>query len=293
PAARGLSSDDSGLDGRGTAAVRARRVAATASSDRPHSTAPAAHAPSIAPHEPEHKEITMLSSTGSAGPWAAARLAIVLALMTVAVAALSASAQAAAPANDNLANAVSIAGANGTTTGSDAEATFEPNESSSLWSVGTEGNVWYSWTAPQSGFVAFRTTDPNAPSSLDTQLAADTGSDITALTPVKINDDYPNCCMSRIVFDATQGTTYDISVGAFTGDPTPGIHASDFGLEWGASDYYDQDNPVVQISSVTPGKRTFRVNFAAGDTTASIVGASWLHFDCKVDGGSFSPCTNP
>jgi hypothetical protein len=235
----------------------------------------------------------MLSCMGFARPWAAARLAIVLALMTLAVGALSASAQAAAPANDNLANAVSIAGASGTTTGSDAEATFEANETSSLQTFGTEGNVWYSWTAPQSGFVAFRTTDPHAPSSLDTVLGADTGSDITALTPVKINDDYPNCCMSRVLFNATQGTTYNISVGAFTGDPTPGSHAGDFGLEWGASDYYDQDNPVVKINSVTPGKRTFSVTFAAGDGTANIVGASWLHFDCKVDSGSFSPCTNP
>jgi hypothetical protein len=235
----------------------------------------------------------MHTCTGFIRPWAAARLAIVLALMTVAVGALSASAQAAAPANDNLANAVSIVGASGTTTGSDAEATFEANETSSLQTFGTEGNVWYTWTAPQSGFVAFRTTNPNAPSSLDTVLGADTGNDITALTPVNTNDDYPTCCMSRVVFNATQGTTYNISVGAFTGDPAPGSLAGDFGLEWGASDYYDQDSPSVKVNSVTPGKRTFSVNFGATDKTASIVGASWLKFDCKVDGGSFSPCTNP
>ena len=34
------------------------------------------------------------------------------------------------------------------------------------------------------------------------------------------------------------------------------------------------------------------MNFGVGDTTASIVGADWLKIDCKVDGGSFSPCTN-
>jgi hypothetical protein len=235
----------------------------------------------------------MHSCTGFIRPWTTARLAIVLALMAIAVGALSASAQAAAPANDNLANAVSIAGASGTTTGSDAEATFEANETSSLQTFGTEGNVWYSWTAPESGFVAFRTTNPNASSTLDTVLGADTGSDITALTPVKINDDYPSCCMSRILFEATQGTTYKISVGAFPGNPA-GSAAGDFGLEWGASDYFDQDKPVVKINSVTRGKGTFSLNFGVSDTTASIVGSDWLTtVDCKVDNGSFSPCTNP
>jgi hypothetical protein len=234
----------------------------------------------------------MLTSMGLARPWTAARLAIVLTLMAIAIGVLSASAQAAAPTNDNLANAVALTGASGSTTGSDVDATFEPNELSSLKTFESEGNVWYTWTAPASGFVAFRTTDPNAPSSLDTVLGADTGSDITALTEVKVNDDYPSCCTSRIVFEATQGTTYNISVGAFPGDPA-GSHAGDFGLEWGASDYFDTDKPVVKINSVTPGKRTFSVNFGVGDTTASIVGADWLTVDCKVDNGSFSPCTNP
>ena len=217
---------------------------------------------------------------------------LAVALVVIAVCAVGASAQAAAPSNDDLANVVTLSGATGSTTGSDAEASFETNEVSSTHTFGTDGNVWYKWTAPFSGFVAFRTTDPNAPSSLDTVLSADAGTDITNLTEVRVNDDYPSCCTSRIVFQATAGETYNISVGAFPGD-TFGQHAGDFGLEWGASDYYDADTPVITIAGLTTAKNTFSVSFGTGDATGNIVGASWLTTDCQIDGGPFSPCTSP
>jgi hypothetical protein len=210
--------------------------------------------------------------------------------LAVGMLALAGSAEAAAPANDDLANAVSLSGPAGSTNGTDVDATFELNELSSFTFYPSAGDVWHRWTAPSSGLVAFRATDPNAPSDADTILAADTGNDITSLNEVASNDDYPvtGARTSRIVFEATQGTTYDIGVGAFASN-TQGP----FGLEWGASDLYDTDNPNLVINGVTTGKNKFSVSFAASDVTADEAGSSWLIRECKLDAGQFSVCSSP
>jgi hypothetical protein len=220
-----------------------------------------------------------------------ARLAAAFTLTAVAVLVLSASAQAAPPINDNLANAEVLSGATGSTAGTDLDATFETNESSALTNFGTTGDVWFTWTAPSSGFVAFRTTLGANPDA-DTVLAAHTGTDITALTTVVLNDDYPVCCMSRIIFNATAGTVYPIGVGAFPASETQGP----FGLEWGGAgiDYFDEDDPVVTAQKPTRFKYGFSLSFFVSDETAAIVGSSWItDIECRLDGGSFVPCTSP
>ena len=201
-----------------------------------------------------------------------------------------AAAQAAPPANDDFGNAVMIAGATGSATGTNVDATFEAGESSPLSAT---GNVWYSWTAPSTGFVAFRTTNPDpANQTWDTVLAAQTGSDVTALTTVTKNDDYLGGRLdSRIVFSATAGTTYYISVGAFP-DPVPATQG-EFGLEWGDPDFYDEDVPVIQLGIKTSLRHGFRLTFATGDNTGNIVGGDWVTTECKVDGGPFEPCASP
>ena len=170
---------------------------------------------------------------------------------------------------------------------------FEAGESSALSSFGTSGDVWFSWTAPSSGFVAFRTTNPNpADEDWDTVLAAQTGSDVTALTTVTRTDDDGDGYASRIVFSATAGTTYHISVGAYTVDPVSASQG-EFGLEWGDPNLFDEDNPVVQVGTKTSLKHGFRLTFATGDNTGNIVGVDWVTTECKVDGGPFEPCTSP
>lgn len=226
----------------------------------------------------------------------ARRVALFAALFLVAVLTslvAGAAAQAATPANDAFANAVAITGASGSATGTDVDATFEVGESSALSSFGTSGDVWYAWTAPSTGFVAFRTTNPDPANEVwDTVLAAQTGNEVTALTTVELGDDYAGSLSSRMVFSATAGTTYYISVGAYEATPVSATQG-EFGLEWGDPDLYDEDNPVIQLGTKTSLKHGFRLTFATSDNTGNIVGGDWVTTECKVDGGPFGPCTSP
>ena len=86
-------------------------------------------------------------SWGSSG-WVGGSAAVVAALL------LAAAAPAAPPANDNFANEQVISGETGSTSGNNAEATAEPGEPSHTgWDAAY--SVWYRWTAPYTGKVAF------------------------------------------------------------------------------------------------------------------------------------------
>ena len=223
----------------------------------------------------------------------AARFAALFAVAVLTSLVAGAAAQAAAPANDDFANAVAITGASGSATGTDLDSTFETGESSALSSFPASGDVWYSWTAPSTGVVAFRTTNPNPANEVwDTVLAAQTGSDVTALTTVEQGDDYHQDLSSRIVFSAAAGTTYHVSVGAYQADPASATQG-EFGLEWGAPDFYDEDDPVIQVQKPEPLTHGFRLAFTTSDETGNIVGGDWVTTECKVDGDAFAACTSP
>ncbi len=161
-------------------------------------------------------------STVAIRPWSRchARVAALAVLTVVALFAVAGSAQAATPSNDDFANAITLSGASGSESGTNVEATAqagEPNNhQAEFFDEGDLGNtsVWYEWTAPASGLVAFDTDDPGT--NYDTVLGVYTGS-LGSLGEVEFNDDYGGtCCRSRVVFNATAGQTYKL---ALSGSP--------------------------------------------------------------------------
>ncbi|HLL75181.1 MAG TPA: NF038122 family metalloprotease, partial [Pyrinomonadaceae bacterium] len=125
------------------------------------------------------------------------------------------------PPNDDFANAQQLSGTSARVTGTNVGATKEAGEPSHAPDGDPGGkSVWYVWTAPSSGTFTFSTgqSAQGAGSNFDTVLAAYTGSDVGALTPVAKNDDAAGGgTSSSIAFNAVGGTTYRIAVDGWNG----------------------------------------------------------------------------
>ncbi|MBL8775091.1 MAG: M4 family metallopeptidase [Acidimicrobiales bacterium] len=127
------------------------------------------------------------------------------------------------PANDNFANAATISGTSGTTTGSTASATRQTGEpchgqvaQTACGNFAGTASIWFAFTAAGAGTATMTTCN----SGYDTVLAAYTGSAVNALTQVASNDDAPsNTCstslQSKVQFQVVQGTTYRIAVDGY------------------------------------------------------------------------------
>lgn len=165
------------------------------------------------------------------------------------------SASAAAPANDDFANAQVLSSSLPlTVTGTDVEATLEPGEPSPPGVEPAGHSVWYSWEAPSSGNVSIGTCG----SDIGTTIAVYTGVSLSALNLVEA-DQYtrpPGCSFnaSTVVFSATAGTVYSISVdGAGTGPESEG----EFDLEIEhppppANDDFADAEPITATTEVLP-----------------------------------------
>ncbi len=118
-------------------------------------------------------------------------------------------AMAAQPANDMLAAAEPLGqGLPITASGDNTGATLEANE----WNFGGS-SVWYSWTAPSSGWVAVDTIAGNGTAQIDTVVGVYTGSAQASLLLVGFNDEaWAATSASKLAFDAVAGTTYRIAV---------------------------------------------------------------------------------
>jgi hypothetical protein len=141
-------------------------------------------------------------------------LAVAAALLMI-----SPAAGAASPTNDNFSAAEDLG--NGTTTsvsGTNVDATKELGEPRHAGDPGG-ASVWYRWTAPASGEVRIDTCQ----SDFDTLLGVYTGSAVNALSEIASND---QACgnQSKVIFNATTGTTYRIAVDGWRG-PVPAFPA--------------------------------------------------------------------
>jgi secreted trypsin-like serine protease len=113
------------------------------------------------------------------------------------------------PVNDNFAGS-GIAGADGTVSGNNTDATGQTGEPSIAGST-ADTSVWYSWTAPENGPTTFNTRD----AAFDTTLGVFTGNTFGTLASVASNDDTNGTLQSRVTFNAVAGTTYRIAVDGF------------------------------------------------------------------------------
>jgi len=108
------------------------------------------------------------------------------------------------PDNDNFAARIPLYGTNVTAGGSNVGATVEPNEPDPSFSAAK--SVWWTWTAPVSGYVTLTT----AGSTFDTMLTVFSGTDLTNLNLIAYNDTETNT--SQVHFNATAGTAYQIDI---------------------------------------------------------------------------------
>lgn len=123
----------------------------------------------------------------------------------------------AVPANDGLASATALTGAPINATGNNLGATAEVGEPAPLPNDAAGASVWWSWTAPATGWFELATTG----SDFDTILAVYKSAAMTALVRVAADDDDPvlpgQVSTSRVRFEATAGVVYAIAVQGFQG----------------------------------------------------------------------------
>jgi hypothetical protein len=113
--------------------------------------------------------------------------------------------------NDDFASRWPMVGSQDLVLGFNGGATKEANEPYHWQNTGG-ASVWWTWQAPQSGWVTFSTYG----SSFDTVLAAYTGSQVSGLSLITSSDDDEDYT-SLISFFATAGTVYQIAVDGYNG----------------------------------------------------------------------------
>ncbi|MFN2614598.1 MAG: Ig-like domain-containing protein, partial [Actinomycetota bacterium] len=186
------------------------------------------------------------------------------------------------PPNDNFANAQTLSGASGSTTGSNQAATMEASEGCFNNSF-CGATVWYTWQAPDSTTMTFDTLG----STFDTIANIYTGATLDTLSQVAGNDDAAGTTTSRITFTPTGGVTYKIQIGGkqASSDPAQGSIA----LHWGpppANDNFASAITINGLSGSTTGSNA-RASKEDGEPNhaGNIGGASvWWRWTAPANG---------
>ena len=114
----------------------------------------------------------------------------------------------AGPSNDIFATPTQLTGARWQITGSNFNGTRESGEPNHGANSGF-ASVWFSWTAPVSGFYTLSTSG----SGFDTLLGVYTGTDLTNLTQIGANNNSASgVTWSKVRFSASAGTTYLLAI---------------------------------------------------------------------------------
>jgi hypothetical protein len=146
------------------------------------------------------------------------------------------------PANDAFSARIALDGRSGTASGTNVGATSEAGEPNHRPS--SSQSVWWTWTAPTAGAVAFNTFG----STFDTVLAVYVGNSVGTLTSIVSNDDSSGVLQSRVAFFASSGTSYHIAVDGF------GAASGAVSLAWGpANDDFSQASVLPPSSGTTTG----------------------------------------
>jgi len=153
-----------------------------------------------------------------------------------------------------------------------------------ITSIGTGGQIWYSWTATSSSMVDFSTC--YATTSFDTKIHVYAGA-CGALTCVAGNDDGCSSLKSLVSFLATDGVTYLIRVGGF------GAAAGNFTFSatcYDQGDYGCMDSLATNfdpLATINDGSCYYPI-YGCMDSTAINYAQG-----ANMDDGSCIYCNNP
>ena len=191
--------------------------------------------------------------------------------------------RAAPPPNDLFSNALTISGAHGSTTGSNAAATMEPGEPSG----GGQSSVWWQWRSASSGTVTIDTVG----STFEANLGVYTGTLVSALR--RLEQDYATGGeQSRVTLGVAAGITYKLRVSNY------GYGGSgDIVLNWNletASDPPPANNDDARLSLIFPQVADgsfsdgtfFRTTIALANESFDVINCHLILYGMDADFGA-------
>jgi hypothetical protein len=199
------------------------------------------------------------------------------------------------PLNDDFEDAQVISGSTATVEGTNAGATSQADDPKAAGER-AGASVWYSWTAPASGLVHLDTCTAD----FNELLRVFAGSTLTSLTEVARNG-FGGCGnQSRLVFRATAGTAYAISIEgtgcAPAGCPDPPTGHFDLVLkpaEPPANDDFANAEPLSGASTSASGSNV-DATFQSGEVPPSFEGTThsvWYRWQAPHGGNVMvDPC---